>query len=332
MGWKGRTRSSTASARPPPRGVGEERGEEPEAPVRAVAEPGRLQRRQDYAGPHAEHAAIALPGHLRLHGHLHVVEGVVRIWLEERDPASRHEQPAHRPQRQAQVVNVVEREEADDGVEGAEQSRRRLDHVGDVERKLEAVACERAQALEQNGREIEPLDGVAALGEQQRVPAHAAADLEHALPGPEAGEAGERVDVPLEVRRAGRHHPGLVLLVVAQLRAVVLGARLRRQLGHRPPPPGRRGGVRPSSSRPRRPRASPAGAARAPSSSTRLPGAAPAPPARTASAPRCSRSWPRATAAGASASRGAGRRPVARGRRRSPRPRGTPARRESVRL
>ena len=117
-----------APAPPPParrRRVRDERREEPEAPV------GGRRGRRTPAPPrsrpgHAAHAAVALPVHVRLDRHLDVVEGFVRVRLKKSDPAA-GAGTGSSPGTTAQVVDVVQREEADDCVEAAEEVGRRLD-------------------------------------------------------------------------------------------------------------------------------------------------------------------------------------------------------------
>ena len=101
----------------------------------------------------------------------------------------------------------MEREEADHRVERAERLGRG-EHVAGVERDVEASSVECAQPIEQRRGQVDPLDADPALGEEERVAAHPAADLEHALARLEPGEADELVHVAAQVARPGRPHAG----------------------------------------------------------------------------------------------------------------------------
>jgi len=127
-----------------------------------------------------------------------------------------------------ELVHVVERKKADNGVELLTELGGRIHHVGGVERNVEPAAVENAKALQKYRRKVEPLDGIAPLGENQRVSAHSAPDVEHALVLPKTRCANEVIDLPLEIRRSGRNHRPLHDSVVILALVFVVRGDLRR--------------------------------------------------------------------------------------------------------
>src|SRR5262249_48612659 len=131
-------------------------------------------------------------------------------------------EPCHRLEAGRQVMEVVEREETDDGVEPALEPGRRVGYVGGVKRDVVPPTRMAAKSLEENGGEVEALDREAPVGEQERGAPDAAADVEEALAGQKSRVACERTHVASKIRRDGRPHaPLLAFLEVAPLRAVM---------------------------------------------------------------------------------------------------------------
>jgi hypothetical protein len=152
------------------------------------------------------------------------IEDVERVRLKERDPPAGPDEARHGCEGRRQVVEVVEREESDGGVERTVQRPRQLEDVRTVEGDVVAARVERFEAVEQSRREIYALDGEPTLGERQRVAAHPAPDVEDVVARHKAGERDERVHLPLDVRRRSRPHCLLPrMLEVLDLEAVVLG-------------------------------------------------------------------------------------------------------------
>jgi hypothetical protein len=130
-------------------------------------------------------------------------------------------------------VEVVQREESDYGVERTVERLRQLQDVGAVQRDLVAAGVERLQAAEECRGEIDALDREPALGQRQRVAAHAAPDVENVLARREPGEPDQRVYLPLNIRRGRRPHRLLAgMLEVRDLGPVVRGDVRRRRAGH----------------------------------------------------------------------------------------------------
>ena len=112
-----------------PRAICGERRKEPEPLESERREPGRLHRREDRARPHVEDALVPLPAHPGSNDQLDVVEHVERVRLEEDDPAAGPDEARHRRERCAKVVEVVEREEPDHGVERPVEPLRKVEDV-----------------------------------------------------------------------------------------------------------------------------------------------------------------------------------------------------------
>jgi len=106
-------------------------------------------------------------------------------------------------------VHVLESEESDDCVEAILEVRRWLHHVCAVQWNVEPASIEHAKALQQYRREIESFNRKFLFSEEQSVPAHPAADIENSFTGTKPGNAGELVDVTLEIGGSSRNEPAL---------------------------------------------------------------------------------------------------------------------------
>src|SRR5215204_3559216 len=218
---------------PTKRPVGRERWEEPEA-VQCRRFETRLLHRPEYgARAHVQDPLVALPAHARRDRELDVVEDVEGVRLEEDDPPAWPDDTGHGRERRGQVVEVVEREESDGGVESAVERLRQLEDVHAVDGDLVAAGVERRETVEERPRQVDSLDEEPALGERERVAPHSAPDVKEVVARRKAGESDERVHLPLDVRRRGRLHRLLPrMLEVRDLAAVMLGDVGSRQAGH----------------------------------------------------------------------------------------------------
>src|SRR5215208_482905 len=221
---------------PTERTVGRERREEPEAVACRRCEARLLHRPEHGARAHVEDPLVALPAHSRRDRKLTVVKDVEGVRLEEDDPPAWPDDTRHRRERRGHVVEVVEREEPDRGVESAVERLRQLEDVDAVEGDFVAAGVERCETVEERPRQVDSLNGEPALGERQRVAAHSAPDVEEVIARRKAGEPDERLHLPLDVRRRGRPHRLLPrLLEVLDLAAVVLSDVGSRHACTRPP-------------------------------------------------------------------------------------------------
>jgi hypothetical protein len=87
-----------------------------------------------------------------------------------------------------EVVEVMQREKTDEGVEAPAKLARRMKNVAAMQRDPVSAVVEGPEALEESLGEVEPFDDEAAVCEGEGVAAHPAPDVENAVSRSETGE------------------------------------------------------------------------------------------------------------------------------------------------
>src|SRR5215211_946390 len=150
---------------PAPLSVGNEGRKEAESLQRDVLEPSGAHRPERGLGAHVEDSLIAAPAHPGHDKHLNVVEGIEGVRLQKYDPPAGPCEGSHGSEGAGEMVKVVKREEAHDGIEAALELFRHVEDVGAVQGNAVASGVESAEALEQALREIDALYLDASVGQ-----------------------------------------------------------------------------------------------------------------------------------------------------------------------